>query len=73
MESSHNTILRRPWLHMMKFIPSTYHQLVRYLTPTGTTDIRGDKAMSKTISAIASKKSGWRPKTAKIAPTKIFP
>ena len=49
----------------MKAVSSTYHQLVRYPTPTGTTDIRGDQAISRTISAIARKKYGWRPKTAK--------
>ena len=70
---SHNAILGRPWLHMMKVVPSTYHQLVRYPTSTGTTDIRGDQATSITISAIARKKSGWRPKTAKAVSNKDFP
>jgi len=58
VESLHNTTLRRPWLYMMKFVPSTYHQLVWYPTPTGTTDIRGDEAAAKTISVVAQKKSG---------------
>ena len=30
VESSHNAILGRPWLHLMKVVPSTYHQLVQY-------------------------------------------
>jgi len=58
---------------MMKVVPSTYHQLVRYPTPIETADIRGDQAMSKTISAIARKKSGRRPKTAKAASDEDLP
>jgi len=58
MESSHNAILEKSWLHMMKAVPPTYHQLMQYPTPIGTADIRGDHAMSRTISSIARKKSG---------------
>ena len=28
VESPYNAILGKPWLHMMKVVPSTYHQLV---------------------------------------------
>ena len=73
VESPHNAILRRPWLHIMKVIPSTYHHLVRYPTLTGTTDIRGDQAMTRTISAIAGKKFGLRPKNAKTVSDKHLP
>ena len=65
MESSHNAILGRSWLHMMKTVLSTYHQLVRYLTLIRTADIRGKHAMSRTIFAIARKKSGLKSKTTK--------
>jgi len=58
MESLQNATLGRLWLHIMKIVPSTYYQLVQYLTLTVTTDIRGDQAMSRTISAIA-KKEVW--------------
>ena len=58
MESPYNAILGRSWLHMMKVIPSAYNQLVRHLTPIGMADIRADRAMSRTIFAIATKKSG---------------
>jgi len=56
VESPHNAILERPWLHMINAVPSTYHQLVRYPIPRGRTDIRGDQAMSRTIFIIARKK-----------------
>ena len=65
VESSHNAIHGRSWLHMMKVIPSTYHQQVWYPTLTGTTDIRGYQAMSRTIFVIARKKFGLKPKITK--------
>ena len=73
VESSHNAILGRLWLHMMKVVSSTYHQLVRYPTPSETVDIREDHAMSRIISAIARKKSGWRSKTAKAVSDEDLP
>ena len=57
--SLHNAILRRSWVHMMEVVPSSYHQLLRYPTSVGTTDIRGDQAMSPSFAAIAQKRSGW--------------
>jgi len=57
----------------MKAVPSTYHKLVRYPTPIGTTDIRGDQAMSRTISAIARKKFGWKLKIAEAVSDKDLP
>jgi hypothetical protein len=60
--SPHNAILGRPWIHMMRAVPSTYHQLLRYPTKEGTADIRGDQLMSRTCAAVAKKKSGWTKK-----------
>ena len=68
----HNAILARPWLYMMKDVPSTYHQIVRYPTLTGTADIRGDQAGARTILSVAQKRSGWKPKTARAVPEEIF-
>ena len=73
MESPHNAILKWLWLHMMKVVPSTYRQLVRYLTVIGTANIRGDHAISRTISAIARKKSDWRLKIVKTASDENLP
>ena len=58
VEFSHNAILRRPWLHMMKVVSSADHQLVQYPTPVGAADIRGDQTTTRTIPAVAQKKSG---------------
>ena len=41
--SPYNDNLGRPWIHMMRAIPSTYHQLLRYPTPFEMANIRGDK------------------------------
>ena len=35
----YNTIVSRAWLHAMKVVPSTYHQMISYLTSTGQVDL----------------------------------
>ena len=57
----------------MKAVPSTYLQLVRYPTPSGTTDIRGDQVAARTVSTFAQRRSGWKPKTAKAVPEESLP
>ncbi|XP_074297674.1 uncharacterized protein LOC141628425 [Silene latifolia] len=37
--STYNVILGRPWLHLMKAVPSTYHQCVKFPTPWGVETI----------------------------------
>ena len=39
--SPFNVILGRTWLHYMKAIPSTYHQMVSFLTEDGQIDLYG--------------------------------
>ena len=31
----YNSIVGRPWLHTMKVVPSTYHQMISYMTIAG--------------------------------------
>ncbi|XP_074301152.1 uncharacterized protein LOC141632505 [Silene latifolia] len=40
--STYNVILGSPWIHEMKAIPSTYHQCLKFPTPWGVQEIRGD-------------------------------
>ncbi|XP_074292892.1 uncharacterized protein LOC141619774 [Silene latifolia] len=40
--STYNVILGRPWLHLMKAVPSTYHQYVKFPTPWEVETMRGD-------------------------------
>ncbi|XP_034683233.1 uncharacterized protein LOC117912653 [Vitis riparia] len=41
--SPFNVILGRTWLHYMKVIPSTYHQMVSFLTKDGQIDLYGNQ------------------------------
>ncbi|XP_034707709.1 uncharacterized protein LOC117930983 [Vitis riparia] len=41
--SPFNVILGRTWLHYMKVIPSTYHQIVSFLTEDGQIDLYGSQ------------------------------
>ena len=36
---SYNAIMGRAWLHVMKAVPSTYHQTISYLTASGQVDL----------------------------------
>ena len=41
--SPYNAIMGHAWLHKMKFILSTYHQMVSYLTEAGEVDLLGSQ------------------------------
>ncbi|KAL6343022.1 hypothetical protein AAG906_017042 [Vitis piasezkii] len=45
--SPFNAILGRAWLHGMKVIPSTYHQMVSYLTEDGQIDLYGSQLAAR--------------------------
>ena len=62
---SYNAVLDRPWIHMMRAVSSTHHQLLKYPIPSGMTDIRVDQAMTRNMAAIARKKSDWMTKTSR--------
>ncbi|XP_075088365.1 uncharacterized protein LOC142170367 [Nicotiana tabacum] len=51
-DMGYNIILGRPWLHEMKVVPSTYHQLLKFLTPKGIKQIRGDQPVAREMNAI---------------------
>ncbi|XP_038713410.1 uncharacterized protein LOC120007281 [Tripterygium wilfordii] len=44
---AYNAILGRPWLHSIKVVPSTYHQVLRYHTKNGVKEIMGDQHSSR--------------------------
>ncbi|XP_070049409.1 uncharacterized protein [Nicotiana tomentosiformis] len=52
-DMGYNIILGRPWLHKMKDVPSTYHQLLKFPTPEGIKQIRGDQPAAREINAIS--------------------
>ena len=39
----YNAILGRAWLHAMKAVPSTYHQMISYLIESGQVDLQGSQ------------------------------
>ncbi|XP_028080043.1 uncharacterized protein LOC114281690 [Camellia sinensis] len=48
VSSTYNLILGRGWLHAMQVVASTYHQVMRFLAPTGQVkEVWGDQVMAK--------------------------
>ena len=45
--SPFNAILGRTWLHSMKAIPSTYHQVVSFITQNGQVDLYGSQLAAR--------------------------
>ena len=45
--SPFNAILGRTWLHYMKAIPSTYHQMVSFLIEDGQIDLYGSQLATR--------------------------
>ncbi|XP_070045500.1 uncharacterized protein [Nicotiana tomentosiformis] len=52
-DMGYNIILGRPWLHEMKPVRSTYHQLLKFPTPEGIKQIIGDQPTARDINAIS--------------------
>ncbi|XP_070054751.1 uncharacterized protein [Nicotiana tomentosiformis] len=59
----YNIILGRPWLHEMKAVPSTYHQLLKFPTHEGIKQIRGDQSTTKEMNAILVSSSKGKERT----------
>ncbi|XP_034678873.1 uncharacterized protein LOC117909081 [Vitis riparia] len=51
--SPFNVILGRMWLHYMKVIPSTYHQMVSFLTKDGQINLYGNQLAARQCYQIA--------------------
>ncbi|XP_074341965.1 uncharacterized protein LOC141679363 [Apium graveolens] len=47
VDSSYNIIMERPWIHNLKAVPSTYHQVLKFPTPWGAQEIRGHQNMAR--------------------------
>nr|XP_009786308.1 PREDICTED: uncharacterized protein LOC104234440 [Nicotiana sylvestris] len=61
----YNIILGRPWLHEMKALPSTYHQLLKFPTPEGIKQIRGNQPAAREMNAISVSSSKGKEPAAK--------
>ncbi|XP_019237826.1 PREDICTED: uncharacterized protein LOC109217976 [Nicotiana attenuata] len=53
MEMAYNMVLGRQWNHEMDVIPSTLHQVIKFPTPWGIRQIRGDQQISRSINSVA--------------------
>jgi len=53
---------------MMRAFPSTHNQLLKYPTPSGTANIRGDQAMVRIVAVVAQKRSDWTQKASRVDP-----
>ncbi|XP_019256493.1 PREDICTED: uncharacterized protein LOC109234907 [Nicotiana attenuata] len=53
MEMAYNIILGRPWIHEMDVVPSTLHQVMKFPSPWGIRQIRGDQQTSRSINFVA--------------------
>jgi len=72
VESSYNAILGRSRIYMMRVIPFI-NQLLKYPTPSGMADIRGDQGMARIIAAVTRKKSSGMTKTSRAVSNKDSP
>ncbi|XP_070019634.1 uncharacterized protein [Nicotiana sylvestris] len=54
MEMTYNMILGRPWIHEMDAVPSTLHQVIKFTSPWGVRQIRGDQQTSRSNNSIAN-------------------
>ncbi|XP_070009726.1 uncharacterized protein [Nicotiana sylvestris] len=53
MEMAYNMILKRPWIHKMDVVPSTLHQVIKFPSPWGICQIRGDQQTSRSFNSVA--------------------
>ncbi|XP_019256517.1 PREDICTED: uncharacterized protein LOC109234933 [Nicotiana attenuata] len=52
-DMGYNIILGRPWFQEMKSVPSTYHQLLKFPTPEGIKQSKGDQPLEREMNAIS--------------------
>lgn len=52
MEMAYNMIMGRPWIHDMDAVPSTLHQVIKFPSPWGICQIRGDQQTVRSINTV---------------------
>ncbi len=43
---AYKVILGWPWIHEMRVVPSTFHQVIKFPTKFGVKEIKGEQGMS---------------------------
>nr|XP_016513058.1 PREDICTED: uncharacterized protein LOC107830089 [Nicotiana tabacum] len=51
-DMGYNVIFGRPWIHEIRVVPSIYHQLLKFPTPEGIKQIRGDQPATREINTV---------------------
>ncbi|XP_059309558.1 uncharacterized protein LOC132060574 [Lycium ferocissimum] len=51
-DMGYNALLGRPWIHLMKAVPSTMHQALKFPTPEGIKTIHGEQQAAKKMFAV---------------------
>ncbi|XP_059310228.1 uncharacterized protein LOC132061418 [Lycium ferocissimum] len=51
-DMKYNALLGRPWIHSMRAVPSTLHQLLKFPTLEGVKTIRGEQPAAKEMFAV---------------------
>ncbi|XP_060216815.1 uncharacterized protein LOC132644252 [Lycium barbarum] len=51
-DMGYNTLLGRPWIHLIKEVPSTMHQALKFLTSEGIKTIYGEQQAAKEMFAV---------------------
>ena len=55
----YNAIMGRAWLYSMKVVPSTYHQMVSYLTNVGQVDLLGSQLAARQCYQLFMREHKW--------------
>ncbi|XP_026428636.1 uncharacterized protein LOC113324531 [Papaver somniferum] len=50
--SPYNAIISRRWVHKLKGVEATYHQYLRFPTPGGVMEIKGDQVTAREFQAL---------------------
>lgn len=53
----YNQTLCRSWIHKMRAVPFTYHQVIKYPTEGGIMDVRGDQKKAHKCYNVAMKQA----------------
>ncbi|XP_060202483.1 uncharacterized protein LOC132630917 [Lycium barbarum] len=48
----YNELLGRPWIHLVRAVPSTMHQVLKFSIPEGIKTVRGEQQAAKEIFAV---------------------
>ncbi|XP_060212117.1 uncharacterized protein LOC132639700 [Lycium barbarum] len=46
-DRGYNALLGRPWIHLVRAVPSTIHQVLKFLTSEGIKTVRGEQQAAK--------------------------